>query len=308
MDTGSGMMAVWIDGQSTPSMRAAVNKSASTVPLSKLLIDARNVVRLNACLDEIAVYPIALPDSLIYQHFQDTLVHHRPYSGVGPSKGPPPPPAPPPPAYPTANTSAYYNAKEFPAGTVLPSPAGNNNTKYATDADDVSCVAQLHAAVAPRFNLTAVAKYHTPYNFNWMDPHYMAGATDPQFKRNNTNLTVALQTILASKWRFGPMLWSLPSGTAADPYVPSGRDAALIALANAHPEWPFNAIVPFGRVFSHNQSHPDGCYLQSAPGKFIDVDGTPVQSGRRKSLRPLRTAAAEAGAPAPLRCANVGLT
>eukprot|EP01046_Picozoa_sp_COSAG06_P019084 COSAG06_NODE_1348_length_9778_cov_6.672280_7_plen_990_part_00 len=323
MDAASGKMAVWIDGQSTPEMRQVVNASTSIVVMNKLLVDAENIVRLGACLDEIAVFPEALPDSLIFQHFQDTLVHHRPYSNADPGAAA----APAPPLYPNASSSAFYNREEYLPGTVLPSPQGNNNTRVASDADDVSCVAQLHAAPAPRFNITSVEKYRTPYNFNWADPHFMAGANDPVFSQNNTNMTVALQQILVRKWRYAPMLWSLPMpipGYEPKPWIPKpwvpgapchgpacdcmkwrpcNHGAEMIALANAHPEWPFNVIAPFGHIFKLNQSHPDGCYLQSASGHFINVDGTPVKMNGtvaigRRSLRPMTAAMAqEVGCP-----------
>jgi hypothetical protein len=33
----------------------------------------------------------------------------------------------------------------------------------------MACVEQLDRVPAPLFNLSAVAKYSTPYNFNWME-------------------------------------------------------------------------------------------------------------------------------------------
>jgi hypothetical protein len=90
----------------------------------------------------------------------DTLVHHRPYSLVDPGTVPPGPPD-----YPAANLSEYYDMREFPPGTYLPSPMGDNNTDSIT----MTCVEQLDHVPLPRFNLSAIAKYSTPYNFNWME-------------------------------------------------------------------------------------------------------------------------------------------
>jgi hypothetical protein len=102
----------------------------------------------------------------------------------------------------------------------------------------------------------------------------------------------------------GPMLWALPMGTTSKPFVPGApcHDPAcdcmkwrpcnhpkeIIALANAHPEWPFNVIVPFGHIFQWNQSHSKGCYLQSASGTCINVDGTPVKMNETVAIGMVR--------------------
>jgi hypothetical protein len=70
--------------------------------------------------------------------------------------------------------------------------------------------------------------------------------------------------------------------------------ARLIDLANAHPEWPFevsmiranimNISRPRGatnRPAILSQNLPDGCYLQSANGTFIDDSGIPVKNATK---------------------------
>ena len=166
LDAASGRTALWIDGESQPAMQAKLNSSASIAAIKIFTIDKLNAVALYACLDEIAVFSQALPDSLIYQHFQDTMAHHRPYSAADPGGT-----APAPPVHPDANSSDFYDLKDFPPGTELPSPAGLNNTNSV----DATCVDQLHAVPSPRFNRSSVSKYYTPYNFNWhvlRDPHH----------------------------------------------------------------------------------------------------------------------------------------
>ena len=230
MDAKSGHMAFWIDGQSQPSMQTTLNATAQIAAFTVFAIDAGEVVALFACLDEVAVYQQALPASLIYQHFEDSLIHHRPYSAADPGT-----PAPAPTVYPASNTSEYYDLKEFPAGTQLPSPAGKNNTASVA----ATCVQQLHSVPAPRFNQSSISEYFTPFNFNWMDPHYMAGASDvdPAIRLNNTNMTVALQRVMAEKFRYGILKQGLRVGTAAKPWIPNAADNATFALANSHPEW-----------------------------------------------------------------------
>lgn len=159
-DAKSGAIAFWIDGESQPTMRARVNTTEHVAAFKLFSVDVRNAVALYGNLDEIAVFPVALPDSLIYQHFLDTLVHHQPYSLVDPGTVPPAPPD-----YPAPNSSDHYDMAEFPPGTKLPSPIGDNNTGSVA----MACVEQLDRVPAPLFNLSAVAKYSTPYNFNWME-------------------------------------------------------------------------------------------------------------------------------------------
>ena len=286
MDAKSGKLVFWIDGESQPSMQTTLIAASQVAAFTVFDIDKREVVALYACLDEVAVYQQALPPSLIYQHFQDALVHHRPYSAADLGT-----PAPPPSVYPTANTSEYYDLKEYPPGTQLPSPAGTNNTASV----EATCVQQLHSVPPPRFNKSSIAEYFTPFNFNWMDPHYMAGASDvdPEIRLNNTNMTVALQRVMAEKFRYGLLKQGLRLGTADKPWVPNAADNATFALANSHPEWPFNTICPFGGIF-RNETKPDGCYLQNAKGQFIQVTGAVVAPGGRKSIRPMSKTMAEA--------------
>ena len=121
----------------------------------------------------------------------------------------------------------------------------------------------------------------------------MAGATDPRFRLNNTNMTLDLQRTMAEKWRYGPMIWGLRLGTAEHPPVQSAGDNQTIAMMNDHPEWPLNVIAPFGAVF-RNQSAPNGCYLQNQQGQFITVTGEVVPAGGKKSIRPMSLKLAEA--------------
>ena len=56
------------------------------------------------------------------------------------------------------------------------------------------------------------------------------------------------------------MFWAPPDGPTGN-FTPTAAENMSLALFNAHPEWPMNVILPFGREF-HNQSLPNGCYLQ----------------------------------------------
>jgi hypothetical protein len=207
-DATSGNQSVWIDGVCAAGMSQVGNATGGHMtPAPKgIVINSRNSIALDASVDEIAVcvthgwkyfwgvpcmkrftpstslfscypccrYNMALPGTLIHLHYEQALNTSgkpgEPYSNIDPGG-----PAPNSPALPTTNDTCtaawcYWDLKEYPAGTQLPSPAGNNNTVGG----DVMCVSQMQQYAGPRYNTTAIATYGTPYNFNWMDPHYVS--------------------------------------------------------------------------------------------------------------------------------------
>lgn len=93
----------------------------------------------------------------------------------------------------------------------------------------------------------------------------MAGSSDvdPAIRLNNTNMTLDLQHTLADKFRYGLLLQGLRLSTSAKGFTPTAIDNVTFALANLHPEIPFNTICPFGAIF-RNSTKPGGCYLQNA--------------------------------------------
>jgi hypothetical protein len=287
-DGVSGDQAIWIDGNCTKLVGNATNRKMA--PISKLIIDSTNPVALTAGLDEIAVYDQALPASMIYQHFLDTLVHNKPYSLVDPG-GAVPPPTP----YPLPNQTDFFDSREYAPGTQLPSPAGKNNTLGAA----ASCLDQMQYAPAPRFNREAIAKYSIPSNFNWMNPSFMVGADVGNLK---PNLTLTMLEVLARRWRYGLTLPEKVNKTDGGELEVDWLLNATIALANQHPDWAANIIrsgapaASNGEKLRNNQTLPKGCYLQDAEGEFINVDGTKPQPDAHgvlhKSRRPTVSAAA----------------
>ena len=282
-DAPSGNMSVWVDGQNPPALRLAgdaPNDAGHTMAPGggAIAIDPRDSVALCAGLDEIAVWRSALPPSLVYQHSQDALVHKRPYSLTDPGT-----PAPAPAVHPGPENASYYSIKAYTPGSILPSPPGRNNTQGAA----LGCLDQLSFAAAPRFNDSAIAKYKTPFNFNWMSPKYMAGNGIPSERPLLANRTVAIQRVLSERWRYGIVLDMYWQDTTY-------ADMAAVRVANAHPEVPLHVIVSraqmrgaTGRSQLYNESLPSGCYAQNAKGEFIGVDGNVVPSGGKKTLRPM---------------------
>ena len=161
-DGASGNQSIWIDGVSTGEMQQPGNATNRRFPVADIYIDDRNSVALSCYLDEVAIYDTALPGELIYRHYNDSVTRHTPYA---PWTAPGAPVMPPAPQYPTPDDGfKFFNAQEYPLGTILPSPAGKNNTNGV----GLQCRDQLLDVPSPRFNATSVQQFGTPYNFNWL--------------------------------------------------------------------------------------------------------------------------------------------
>ncbi len=277
----TGEQSIWIDGQSPEPFRLAGNATGRVIKSGGTTLfgipGVRNFTRgafprnfttnpedrvASVGFDELAIWETPLSDAMIFQHYQDSLVHHRPYT-TGSDSGLPPAPAP-------AAWNASFDLKEFARGTILPTAPGNA-TKGALD----SCDLQLSQYPATR--LVTSAKMRP--NVNWMDPHYLGGSGQVGISvENMTANAEAIQTLLVTKFNFGLMLW-FPAGDT------SILSNATMDLANAHPSWPLHVVIPGrgGGKQIHNQSLPSGCYLQDAAGSFITMDGKPA--GSKKILR-----------------------
>ena len=109
-------------------------------------------------MDEVALYEEALPDALIVQHYQDAM-NHKPYSpsvqeASVAARVPPSDPAP------------AFDVKEYPPGTMLPTPkvtgCGKPHcTEQPTAGVRLSPLAQLQSYPLPRYHSppTAAGKF-----------------------------------------------------------------------------------------------------------------------------------------------------
>jgi hypothetical protein len=311
----TGEQSIWIDGQSPAPLRLAGNATGRVIkgggttmfslpglrnftrgPFPRNFITDPETTPATVGLDELAIWEAALSDAMIYQHYQDALVHHRPYT-MGSDSGLPPAPAP-------AVWNASCDLKEFAPGTLLPTPRGNATQgdpdgggaiSWNNDWPEESVVVnQLDSY--PRTRLLKAAKMRP--NVNWMDPHYLGGAGqiatahNRRWGANNMVVnSVLVQAELAQNYNYGLVLW-FPAG------VDTPLSNATMALANAQPDWPLHVVIPGrgGGKQIHNQSLPSGCYLQDAAGNFITMAGKPA--GAKKILRVTTPSLAEsAGCP-----------
>ena len=280
-DAATGAQAIWIDGESQPSMQlpgSATPSPSTTMPLGdeSLYIDDANRVALCAALDEIAVYDTAISPELIYQHYRDAIIAHLPYNPVANTTIPPNQTV-----YPGPNESTYYDMNAYAPGTELPSPPGDDYTRGAT----MDCVDQLLFMPDARLNKTALAKHTTPWNFNWMASNYMAGENQPGSRGGHwlSNYTVDITKSMSERWRYGTQLKEF----AGSSFVWN----ETLGFANEHPEYPLHMLTnrrqtkPKAQIF--NQSLQDACYLQNGKGKLITILGVLLGPKDKKVLRPM---------------------
>ena len=270
---GEKDQSIWIDGEhQVDLMRKNSTLIGGLVEFGDIIMNEKSATNLCSGIDEVAIYDYALEGTAIYTHSQDALVKKMKYSMIDAGILPTPI------AYPNKTNASYYDISEYTPGTILPSPGsskpggGGNNTQCV---DCLTCLDQLQFAPDPKFNTTALEKWNTYYNFNWMDPwNYMPGFNAPY------KYEFALQIIenLASRWHYGI---SLSTGA---------RSKNLsISLANNHTEWPLHGIIPGEGGALHNNSLPDGCYMQNIKGQFITILGDIIPTGQPRTLRPMST-------------------
>jgi hypothetical protein len=89
----TGNQSVWINGVCTADMQMPGNSTNRMIaPHGGLLwIDARNGVAFSALFDELAIYNTAVPGALLYQHYNDSVTKHTPYTPQAPSSPAPSP-------------------------------------------------------------------------------------------------------------------------------------------------------------------------------------------------------------------------
>jgi hypothetical protein len=274
----TGEASIWIDGQRPSVFHRPANSSLAGRKFQNegaLSID-RVGQSWNCSLDEMAIYETALPDAVIYAHYADIMIHHRPYT-MGRADFPPSPaPAPVRPADRTSLTANDFDLLEFAPGTVLPTPKGN-----ATQGVDVSAIDQLRRFPRPRFDATAMKNHGMMRLYNWMDPSYMAGQGQPNVSvLELAPNSVKIQSELATSWNYGVML--NPAGS---------RDVGgvMSALINAHPEWTLDQTIirqqTAGKSQISNRTLPKGCYLQNGQGQLITATGAILPTGANPALR-----------------------
>ena len=254
--TGVGKLDAWIDGQTPLSVdqwfsRPAPNPRPATYPWSLSGIKPGGYfaqwtdgvwpslmmlpTSFDGGIDEVALYEEALPDELILQHYSDAMAH-KPYtfnmvSATPPQQTPPPDPKP------------SLDPKEYPPGTLLPTPACTDCgmphcAEMSTPGVKLSPLAQLQSYPLPRYQSPPKGSYALQKLGNCMESGYLGGENQAntsvinmpcEFTCNKTthvcngsisecqhNATMKIKYELGSRWNY--LLVGGPCENLTDPY------------------------------------------------------------------------------------------
>jgi hypothetical protein len=281
---------IWLDGQSP----AGFSSTGPAVGAVCTFSTGEPLVLLPAAfggdIDEVAVWTTALTDTHIAAHAAGALRTGGgvPYCYTDPGGAAPP----------ADPTDGPFDLREFAPGTQLPTPPDSPN---GTRGVALTCLQQLQAFPPPRYaaNNSGGRAAALPPLSNCMDPDYMAGENQPGCKKDAMiNGSLAVQAELAAHWSYALFAGNVNKAAVVGALHPTYAEQAegfvrLLQLANAHPEWPFEAEIIRANVINvtapkgpHNkpaivsQFLPAACYLQDASGTFIDYSGATVLPGK----------------------------
>ena len=258
----TGKKEIWIDGQCPTgfSKTAAIgtfNKNGSN--LNNNIVDLSNntsYARINGDLDEVAMYTLELPASVIYKHYTE-FQQNLPYSFGSSNLTPPTPTA----------ITAGVDVNDYAIG----------HPNYTTSATE-----QLLTFPIPRYK-----KGHTLLpNFNWLGMEYFASAYQPGVS-NGTAVanSVAIQRELVKNYNYY-LLVASNTNTYSSYNNTSTFQGAWMQLANQNPSWPTGVISFWAQInpqnagFSSNSGYisnknlPASHYLKNSSGQFLDINGS----------------------------------
>ena len=194
-------------------------------------------------IDEVALYETALPDALIVQHYADAM-SHKPYSPsvrstLNGAADAPPAVAPP------VDPAPSFDMKEYPPGTLLPTPKASgcgtpHCTEMPTPGVKLSPLAQLQSFPLPRYHSPPTGKFVLQRLGNCMDASYLGGENNgwngsmvnmPCYISCNktthrcngtesdcvTNATIKIQHELGMRWNYLAALGNVGCSNTSDP-------------------------------------------------------------------------------------------
>lgn len=229
---GGGTKQVWIDGQKLFSAACSTGTVTGAPAVSN---GTNNYAKVRGSIDEFAIYTVRLSDRQIYKNYLDFVAGNH---------------------YTTALAPAYVPGPDS-TGTIDP-------LEYTLD---IPREYQLGRYPAPRYKPgNTLLK-----NFNWMDPTYMGGATQPGITNTQAAAnSVIIQSELVKNWNY---YLSLSRGNGI-------FDTSWAGLANRNPTWKLSTITFRAQPTSMllNQTLPNADYLQNSFGQFLNANGAIVTS------------------------------
>ena len=268
----TGVKEIWVDGQNPTGFTKTV--AAGSIPLNTSNT-GNNIIDLNTNtgyyqyvgdMDEIALYTYALPNTMVYKHYQD-FTQHRSYTFANSTVNPP---AATPvtsgldinefaPGHPNVTVDAVTQLKSFPASRNKPSSTLFPNYMV--------------------FNPAHIAGYMT------------SSYSTPQLVQRSKDV----QTELVKNFNYALMLTSNTTR-----YTSFGDtndfDGAWIKMANQNPSWKTTANTYWPQLspkvigkfsnspYIESTSLPANSYLRNSSGQFMDMYGNVTTSN--KSISP----------------------
>jgi hypothetical protein len=260
----TGAKEVWVDGQCPPEFKIVTGTgkfAANTTNLTNNILDINtntDYYKYEGCLDEIAVYPYALHQNMIYKHYVEfTQGQHYTFNYTTTA-----PPAP-------ASVVGSVDLMEFAPGHPTPT---------------VDAVTQLKTFPTPRYKPGNTLFPNVPV----LNPGHLAGYGQPNvsYATAVTN-SIEVQRQMVTNFNYTLMVASATHevGQFTDPTKFSG---AWIQLANQNPSWKTSANTYWAQLNPQSGGYnsanpyiecsclPNASYLHNSAGQLIDRNGNVV--------------------------------
>jgi hypothetical protein len=219
-----GRMEIWVDGVLASGFSRESTCGALKAPLNQFRFNQYLLSRkLFADMDNIAVYNTDLPEAAVVQHYLDFEAGRNPNFQYNPQLT----------ANPAPQTVLEFDPLEYAPGSLFTPPTQNAWTEGVTVRPEV----QLTQFPVPRYRpLTTPLRP----NFNWMQPHFMAGLGRPWLYEGCSNCTTTpgrdayltekiklMHQELVLNWNYGISLHFFPARISM-PIAKSALDTMLL--------------------------------------------------------------------------------
>lgn len=267
----TGVKEIWVDGENPTGFSKTITPGA--IPLNSSNT-ANNIIDLNTNtayyqyvgdMDEIALYPYALPNAMVYRHYQN-FVARQPYT--------------------------YANSTTQPP-TAAPITAGIDINEYAPGhpTPTVDALTQLKSFPAAR---TRPGTTLFP-NYMVFNPAHIAGYMTTTYSQATlVARSKEVQTDLVKNFNYALMVTSNTTrySSFADT---TDFDGAWIKMANQNPTWKTTANTYWPQLsprsigktsagpYIENTTLPGNSYLRNSANQFLDMYGNVTTSSKAVS-------------------------
>lgn len=257
----TGVKEVWVDGQlpvgfsKTMAVAGSLFSSAGSPNNIMFLNTNSSYLKIKAQIDEIAIYKLALPNNVIYKHYNEVQAGSH-YTFTNSTVAPPPP----------SPVTAGIDIKEY-------APGHPNYTVSATE--------QIVSMPVPRFKPGhTLLKNTSLIDYVYLGGRYQPGVSDNEARDNS----VAIQRELATNFNHNVIVAG-NTGSYTQFNNTTTFNGAWIKLANDNPQfgaaalsyWPHlnptNAGYAWGSAYVNCGCLGNNNYLQNANGQFLDLWG-----------------------------------